>query len=139
MRRMINLFTSTARVHMPNMNMNNVDISNLNSVINYSVDTIFGYIFEYISSNDFNKILPLILEKLRVGGDLVIRFHNFKKICDEYAKNQVSDIELLSMLQNKVNILSIDRISSSIDSKFVISKIDYIDYHIVIIVQRKEL
>jgi predicted SAM-dependent methyltransferase len=137
MKRTINVFTDAARVHIPNTDA--VDISRLEGVINCSIDTIFNYILEYISPEHLTSIMDLLLDKLRPEGNLIIRFANITKICETYTKNEISDKDFLGFMQNKKNILSIDRVTSIIKDRFVITKIDYLDNHIIMIIQRKSI
>lgn len=137
MKRTINIFTDTARVHIPNTD--SVDISRLGDVISCSIDTIFNYVLEYILPENLNSIMDLLLDRLRPEGNLIIRFANIKKICETYTKNEISDKDFLGFMQNKKNIMSIDRVTSIIKDQFVITKIDYLDNHIIMIIQRKSI
>jgi len=137
MKRTINIFTDIARVHIPNTD--SVDLSRINDIVNCSTDTIFSYILEYVGPEHLVKIISLLLEKLRPEGNLILRFANIKKICELYVKNEITDKDLLTFVENKKNILSIDQIMSIMNDKFTIVKIDYIDNHIVIIIQRKSI
>lgn len=137
MNRTINIVSDIARVQIPNAD--SIDLSKIDSIINCSIDTIFLYIVEYIKPEHVKHILLSLLEKLRPEGNIIIRFADLKKICELYNKNEITDGEFFAYVQNKNNILSIDFIMTIISDKFVITKIDYIDNHIITIIQRKSL
>lgn len=135
MKRVINLIADGARISIPNTD--SVDISKINDIVNYSVDSIFCYIFEYLKPDDFLAVFNTSLKKLRPDGGLMIRFTNFKKLCDLYQKDEISNKDLLNFIENKKNILSIDQIISLLDNQFVLNRLDYIDNYILMIIQRK--
>ena len=137
MKRVITLSNNIARTNISGAD--NVDVDNIDSVINCSVDTIFAYILEFIPQNNFTDVLKKVASKLRQGGDLYIKFTDYKNICNMYTKNEITDNDLLNFFRGKSNIISIDTITSLLDHKYSVSKIDFVDGFITMSVQRTQL
>ena len=137
MKRILNITSDQYKVSLPNID--SVNISNLNDIINCSVDTIFCYILEYINENTLVDTIHSLLHKLRPSGNLIIRFSDFKKICESYIGSSISGSELLNEARGKHNILSIDFIMSRLLDNVQISKIDYDENIIVMIITRNNI
>lgn len=102
-----------------------VHISNIQNLINCSVDYIVCYVLEYIDPNQCDATIRLLLEKLRPNGYMLIAFTDFKFLCEKYSKSQLSDKDFLQNALGKTNILSIEKITACVNpEKFTVSKID---------------
>lgn len=137
MKRILNITSDTHKVSLPNID--NINVSNLDSIANCSADTIFCYILEYMNETTTVDTIHRLLNKLRPSGSLVIRFSDFKKICELYIGRSLSESDLLGQTRGKNNILSIDYIVNIIANNFQVSKIDYDENTIVMVISRNSL
>lgn len=137
MKRILNITSDTHKVSLPNID--NINISNLDSIVNCSTDTIFCYILEYLNEATTVATIHGLLNKLRPSGSLVIRFSDFKKICELYIGGSLSGSDLLGQARGKNNILSIDYIINIISNNFQVSKIDYDENTIVMVISRNSI
>ena len=69
----------------------NIDINNLNSVVNYSTNTMLVDNFNLWETENFQDTLSLILNKIAVGGQMVLRFIDAKLLAKKYVENSIND------------------------------------------------
>jgi hypothetical protein len=137
MKRNINIVNQFVKDSIPNTNQ--VDVSNIGNLVNYSVDSIICNILEYIDDTEFEAMVSDLLGKIREGGNVIIKFVNFKKIFITYINQQSSGSEVFDFLKNKKNILSPDKIINVLNRHhFMILKIDQQDNEFIIMAQRAE-
>lgn len=138
MKRQVNITHNAINSTMSSVD--NVNLSNLDNIVNCSIDTLFCSILEYIPSQDMAPLIPKLLDKIRKGGSIVIRFSNFKKICIEYINQIIDDTTIFKELQAKQQILSMDSILSLLrEHTFVVNKIDQENNIIVIVAERTSI
>ena len=78
MKRNINIVNQFVKDSIPNTNQ--VDVSNIGSLVNYSIDSVICNILEYVDDAEFEGLISDLLEKIREGGNIIMKFVNFKKI-----------------------------------------------------------
>lgn len=124
----------------PTNNPEQVHINNLQSIVNYSCDTIIMSYLEYLLEKDHHTILKILLEKLRPSGRLILQISNIKSITENWLKQSISSQEFLNSISNKQSILSLDNIYTYIDFKvFDITNIITDQNSISIEIERKTL
>lgn len=117
-----------------------IDISNISSLVNLSVDTIFCDAMESIAAEDLSKKFAEILNKIRPSGYLILNILDIKKLCAEYLQNTVSNEIFLSLIKDKNNFISIADIYSLINTQsFQIMKIDADQSTISIVIKRTKI
>lgn len=117
----------------------NVAIGMLDKVVNYSTDTIFCDILEFIDNNKLSDTLIDVLRKLRLGGICIIKFSNYKEQCRMYAQGTITDSQLLALLKNKSNVVSLDtiyRLLESLHQEINIININIAAEYIAVVLQR---
>jgi hypothetical protein len=135
MKRNINITNQFIKDIIPNTS--SVDVSNINSLVNYSVDSIICGILEYIDDTEFNSFVPSLLEKMRDEGNIIIKFVNFKKLFIEYVNQQTSSSQVFQYLTNKKNILCPDKVINILNENgFMILKMDQNENYFTIMAQR---
>lgn len=138
MKRQVNITHNAINSTMSSVD--NINLSNLDNIVNCSIDTLFCNILEYIPSQDMASLIPKLLDKIRKGGSIVIRFSNFKKICIEYINQIIDDTTIFKELQAKQQILSMDSILSLLrEHTFVVNKIDQENNIITILAERTSI
>jgi len=135
MKRNINIVNQFVKDSIPNTNQ--VDVSNIGSLVNYSIDSVICNILEYVDDAEFEGLISDLLEKIREGGNIIMKFVNFKKIFIAYVNQQASGSEVFGFLKNKKNILSPDKLINALNRHdFMILKIDQQDNEFIVMAQR---
>ena len=135
MNRNINIYCDTAKDIIPNID--NINISKIKDIINFSVDYIYCGILEHIESDHLIRIFNELSDKIRIGGKLIIKFSDIKELSNRYISNTIDDSTFMSCVKNKKQIISLNSIYSIIDANsFRIIKVDRIDMLINITLER---
>ena len=135
MNRNINIYCDTAKDIIPNID--NINISKIKDIINFSVDYIYCGILEHIESDHLIRIFNEISDKIRIGGKLIIKFSDIKELSNRYISNTIDNDAFISCVKNKKQIISLNSIYSIIDANsFRIIKVDRIDTLINITLER---
>lgn len=135
MNRNINIYCDTAKDIIPNID--NINISKITDIINFSVDYIYCGILEHVESDHFIRIFNELSDKIRIGGKLIIKFSDIKELSNRYISNTIDDSTFMSCVKNKKQIISLNSIYSIIDANsFRIIKVDRIDMLINITLER---
>lgn len=108
MKRNINIISDNYR---PKVNdFDPVHISNLDAVVECSVDNIFYGCLEFLEKQTGKNIFDTLISKLRPNGVLTLRFNDLKLLCRQYLENNISNIDLVNSIKNIINPLTIDEI-----------------------------
>ena len=135
MNRNINIYCDTAKDIIPNID--NINISKIKDIINFSVDYIYCGILEHIESDHLIRIFNELSDKIRIGGKLIIKFSDIKELSNRYISNTIDDSTFISCVKNKKQIISLNSIYPIIDTNsFRIIKVDRIDMLINITLER---
>jgi len=135
MNRNINIYCDTAKDIIPNID--NINISKIKDIINFSVDYIYCGILEHIESDHLIRIFNELSDKIRIGGKLIIKFSDIKELSNRYISNTIDNDAFISCVKNKKQIISLNSIYSIIDANsFRIIKVDRIDTLINITLER---
>lgn len=135
MNRNINIYCDTAKDIIPNID--NINISKITDIINFSVDYIYCGILEHIESDHLIRIFNELSDKIRIGGKLIIKFSDIKELSNRYISNTIDNDAFISCVKNKKQIISLNSIYSIIDANsFRIIKVDRIDTLINITLER---
>lgn len=142
MQRLINVYHNDNKNLLDNYE--NVDVSDIHNIINYSVDFIrFNDIglFEYKISE---QIIAILLNKLRLNGSLMLCLSDTKNISRLYADSAMSDHDFLDKIQNIRSIWSQDLLIKFIEDSHkdsYVSKIqrDHKNHLVYITITRKSL
>lgn len=135
MKRNINIVNQ--HCHTSIANTDNYNVSNLSSIIDYSVDNMFCMCLDTYSKEELLGLLPDLLKKLRPSGCLVVRITDFKAVCKRYIDNQISNDEFMKLLSTKKSSLSIDEIITALDMNlFKIIKTHREDLLLSVTIQR---
>ena len=135
MNRNINIYCDTAKDIIPNID--NINISKIKDIINFSVDYIYCGILEHIESDYLIPIFNELSDKIRIGGKLIIKFSDIKELSNRYISNTIDDSTFISCVKNKKQIISLNSIYPIIDTNsFRIIKVDRIDMLINITLER---
>lgn len=115
-----------------------VNISDISSVVNYSVDVLYCSVLNKIENSKINNYIDQIIEKIRYGGQLIISITDIHGVCKAYINKSIIDKDFFSIMQNTCENLSEEQIISYIQSKhgLEILGIEKIDYNTIINFQR---
>lgn len=113
-----------------------IDIDNVDSMVDYSTDTIVVDNLQTAQKPDIGQAIAKLLSKLRVGGQIVLRFLDPKLLAKSYSDNIISDIEFKSAMNNMNHYWTIDIIHEYLDKNFIIDRIDQEQYNTTVKVMR---
>lgn len=128
-----NICVSVNRNSFRPMNgFSSIDIDNTDSLVDYSADVIIIDNLHTLQKPDMSKDIQNLLSKLRVGGQMVIRFLDPKLLSKHYSDGIVSDTEFKSAINNTNTLCTIDMINDYLDQNFIIDRIDQENYNTTI-------
>jgi len=117
-----------------------VSVSRADDIINYSVDTLYCSIINRFEEKTKDLYLNKLLQKIRIGGSLVLRFIDTKTLAKLYWDNQITSQEFISKISNNNTLTTVEEINDKINNnEFILSKIEYREDSILISVVRKEI
>jgi hypothetical protein len=117
-------------------NFDSISLEMVDRIINHSVDMLYCDAMNETTNEQREQIIPLIMNKIRVGGTAVFKFINAKIIAKAYYDNAISDDDISLFFQDNKSILSIDKLNALIDDNFIVSRIEYQDYNIIATITR---
>lgn len=118
MSRIINIYHTNHKNILKNYD--NIDISEIHNIINYSTDFIRfdqPHLFDYTTSQN---IIKTLIHKIKLNGHLMLGLLDTKIISRLYADNVLSDNNFIEKIQHCKSVWSIDLL------KDFISPMDYI-------------
>lgn len=116
-----------------------IDINNLNSVVNYSTNTMLVDNFNLLETENFQDVLSLILNKIAVGGQMVLRFIDAKLLAKKYAENSINDQEFMLYASAIKCVLTVENICNCLDKNFVVDGIDQSDFNTMVKIMRTNI
>jgi hypothetical protein len=120
-------------------NFDSISVGMVDRIINHSVDTLYCDNINELNNEQRQNLVSSIMSKIRVGGTAVFKFINAKIITKAYYDNSISDDDIVLFFQDNKSLLSIDKLNALIDDNFIISRIEYQDYHILATITRINL
>lgn len=116
-----------------------VDINNLNSIVNYSSHIVLLDNFNLVEAENFENVLGAVLNKVAVGGQMVLRFIDAKLLAKKYAENSIEDKEFMLYISAIKSILTVENICNYLDTNFIIDGIDQSDFNTMIKIMRTNI
>lgn len=116
-----------------------VDINNLNSIVNYSARTILLDNLNLLEAEHFEDVLVSVLNKVAVGGQMVLRFIDAKLLAKKYAENSIEDKQFMIYISVIKSILTVENICNYLDTNFIIDGIDQSDFNTMIKIMRTDI
>lgn len=118
----------------------NIDPNNINSIVNHSADSIFCDCLEYLSKDNLNGYLSLVLDKIKPDGTLTLMIDDIKQKCQNLLDSKIDPTDLLISIKKYSNILLPENIYTQIDvTKFLIVQIAKENHKILITLKRISL
>lgn len=119
-------------------NENSVYINNIDSIINYSCDSIEIDCLEFLQESVHSTVVKLLLEKLRQKGRLIISISNPKVVAENFLNDSVSYQKFLEFFKNRQSLVSPEILYTMIDfNSFDIAHLDIVEYITTIVFERK--
>lgn len=138
MSRNINLYNSRAEQSLDGFD--NIPLSKLEDIVNYSVDILFYREMNSLEPDQKNQILSLMLQKIRTGGILILKFVDSKILSKMYWDNQISPQAFMDKISNNKTITTPEEINETINKdEFVLSRIEHKEDQILVSINRKEI
>jgi chemotaxis methyl-accepting protein methylase len=117
---------------------NAVHVNNINTIVNYSCDSVGVNCLEYLSEQDHTTVLAHLLNKLRPHGRLVIKANNSLDIASRFLQRSISHQDFLRFFANKQSLISIESIYTLINfTEFDLVDLDITNDNVKIVLERK--
>jgi len=138
MSRNINLYNSQAEQNLDGFD--NIPLSKLDDIVNYSVDILFYREMNSLEPDQKNQILNVMLQKIRTGGSLVLKFVDSKILSKMYWDNQITSQAFMDKISNNKNITTPEEINEIVNKdEFTLSRIEHKEEQILVSINRKEI
>ena len=142
MQRLINIYHTNRKVLLDNYE--NLDISDIHNILNYSADFIRFNDLELFEYNICEQILSILINKLTIGGSFMLCLYNIKNISRLYSSSVLPDQDFLHKIRDLKSIWSSDLLDSAVIKKYKeieISKIqnDNQNHSVYITLTRKSI
>lgn len=118
-----------------------VAYTNIDSVVNNSVDVLYCDILNEISGAEAGILLEELFKKMRLGGQIVFIITNMQYVATEYGSGSLTDAEFLNYIGGVKNIVSIqflDKILQDHEDLSLLSREDKED-KIAIVMQKVKI
>lgn len=138
MSRNINLYNSQAEQNLDGFD--NIPLSKLDDIVNYSVDILFYREMNSLEPDQKSQILNTMLQKIRTGGSLVLKFVDSKILSKMYWDNQITPKVFMDKISNNKNITTPEEINEVVNKdEFILSRIEHKEDQILVSINRKEI
>lgn len=87
-----------------------IPITDLNNIINFSVDILYCSVVNMIEKNKILDFLNDIIKKIRYGGQLTLVINDIKNICQLFINKQISDDQFFDIIDNNKNNISEEQV-----------------------------
>lgn len=94
-----------------------VQISEISSLVNYSIDMIYCSILNKVEKNKINFYLDSITEKIRYGGQLMLVVTDIRKVCERYVNKSISDEIFFDSIRDVSEDLNEDQMINYLTTK----------------------
>lgn len=95
-------------------NFENVNYNNIDNIINYSVDILYCSILNELTGQEYSTILPLLMNKIRLGGQMVLVIKDVKELCSMYANGSLADMVFVNNIRSLKHIISFSNLEKII-------------------------
>jgi|688.fasta_scaffold1041547_2 hypothetical protein len=114
----------------------NIDVSNLSSVVNNSADSITFYCLQHLDQDSIIETINQIFNKIKPSGIINLKILDTKKYAYDFANSTVSGKDFLEKIDQFKNMISLDDIYGMVDANFKIIQIKKDNNYIFISMQR---
>ena len=122
-------------------NFENVNYNNIDNIINYSVDILYCSILNELTGQEYSTILPLLMNKIRLGGQMVLVIKDVKELCSMYANGSLADMVFVNNIRSLKHIISFSNLEKIIQENPSLTPINVVhaDGQYNITLQRESL
>lgn len=89
---------------------NNILISDIDNIVNFSVDVLYCAAINQIDSNRIQSFLENILKKIRLGGQLTVVVNDVRQICQTFLNRQITEEKFFQIVNENKNSISEEQI-----------------------------
>lgn len=97
-------------------NLVNIDISNLQTIINYSADTVTCSCLELLDHNILEMVVIDVLQKIKPGGQATFIMTDIKQYALEFMNGTISGQDLLKKIKPINSIVTVEDIYTRLDT-----------------------
>lgn len=109
----------------------NLEITNLQTVYSYSVDSIICSIISFLDEENFWPAIDIMIDKLKPGGQLMLSLYDSKRLAYLYGSSQIEDKYFIQLLKNINNTNCLSDFSGFLEQKTNIMLVEIKKDHII--------
>lgn len=110
---------------------NNLEITNLQTVYSYSIDSIICSIASFLDEENFWPAIEIMLDKLKPGGQLMLSLYDSKRLAYLYGSSQIESKHFTQLLKNINNTNCLSDFHSFLEQKANILLVEVKKDHII--------
>ena len=114
----------------------NIDVSNLSSIVNNSADNVTFYCLQYLEQDSIIETINQIFSKIKPSGVISLKILDTKKYAHDFANSNVSGKDFLEKIDQFKNMISLDDVYGMVDANFKIIQTKKDNNYIFISMQR---
>ena len=114
----------------------NIDVSNLSSVVNNSADSVTFYCLQHLDQDSIIETINQVFSKIKPSGVISLKILDTKKYAYDFANSNVSGKDFLEKIDQFKNMISLDDVYGMVDANFKIIQTKKDNNYIFISMQR---
>ena len=130
------IFNITANNLNQSKTQQNIDVSNLPSIVNNSADTVTFYCLQYLEQDSIAETIDQVFSKIKPSGVINFRILDTKKCAYDFANSNISGKDFLKKIDQFKNMISLDDVYGMADTNFKIIQTKKDDNYIFVSMQR---
>jgi hypothetical protein len=121
---------------LPGQTMNvdgysNIEITNLQGIYSYSIDSIICSVTSFLDQNNFWPAIDIMIDKLKPGGQIMLSLYDSKRLAYLYGSSQIEDTYFIQLIKNINNTKSLSDLNNFLEQKSNINLVEIKKDHII--------
>jgi hypothetical protein len=109
----------------------NIEITNLQGIYSYSIDSIICSVTSFLDQNNFWPAIDIMIDKLKPGGQIMLSLYDSKRLAYLYGSSQIEDTYFIQLIKNINNTKSLSDLNNFLEQKSNINLVEIKKDHII--------
>jgi hypothetical protein len=109
----------------------NIEITNLQGIYSYSIDSIICSVTSFLDQNNFWPAIEIMIDKLKPGGQIMLSLYDSKRLAYLYGSSQIEDTYFIQLIKNINNTKSLSDLNNFLEQKSNINLVEIKKDHII--------
>jgi hypothetical protein len=133
---MYRMYTITINEDYVSNECSYISYNNINSILDYSADSVSCDVLQMIPSLD-KGLIKTLCDKIKPGGIVILTILDLAKVCKDYIDNKISGSSFIGQISNISNPICLEDIYSAISQNISVQQIKYEDNSIKIALTKR--